>query len=205
MVSASLPAETITSSAKPPRLHHITLQTAQLDMMIDWYETLLVMRATHRADFGAWLTNDEANHRVAIVTFPEVAQRRDPKIHTGMRHVAFEFETIDDMLATYEHVRDQGIVPEFCIDHGPTISFYYADPDGNNVELQVDTFQDWSASAQFMAENPRFHEDPRGKDIDPEAMHAAWTSGAGLEELHERAYAGDFAPHADEPATTSGQ
>ncbi|WP_319456990.1 MULTISPECIES: VOC family protein [unclassified Mycobacterium] len=182
------------TSPKLPRLHHITLQTARLDAMIDWYVAVLGMRATHRADFGAWLTNDEANHRVAIVTFPEVSERRDPRTHTGLRHVAFEFELVDDLMATYERVRNAGIEPDYCIDHGPTISFYYADPDGNYVELQVDTFQNWSDSAAFMAKDPAFHADPRGKDFDPVALHHAWAQGATLDELHGMAYAGGFAP-----------
>lgn len=32
-------------------------------------------------------------------------------------------------------LKDQGIVPHACLDHGMTMSFYYADPDGNSVEL----------------------------------------------------------------------
>jgi catechol-2,3-dioxygenase len=35
-------------------------------------------------------------------------------------------------------------VPQACLDHGMTLSFYYVDPDGNAVELQCDVFGDWT-------------------------------------------------------------
>jgi len=35
----------------------------------------------------------------------------------------------------------------FALDHGMTISLYYLDPDGNLLELQVDSFGDWAASS----------------------------------------------------------
>ena len=177
-----------------PKLHHITLQTNRLQELIDWYAVVVGTRVTHRAGFGAWLTNDEANHRIAVVVPGTVQDRPGEPLFTGMRHVAFEFGTFDALMEHYARVRDQSIVPQFCIDHGPTISMYYQDPDGNVVELQMDTFEDWALSAAFMAESSEFHDNPRGKDFDPEVMHAAWQAGAGLAEVHQRAYAGEFAP-----------
>ena len=54
-------------------------------------------------------------------------------------------------------------MPEFCLDHGMTFSYYYRDPDGNHVELQVDNFGDWAKSSAFVREGPEFHEDPIGQ------------------------------------------
>ena len=49
----------------------------------------------------------------------------------------------------------QGITPYWCINHGPNLSFYYRDPDGNQVELQIDVFDspdavnEWFKSSDF--------------------------------------------------------
>jgi catechol 2,3-dioxygenase len=45
---------------------------------------------------------------------------------------------------SYLRLRDAGIEPDICIDHGMTLSSYYSDPDGNRVELQVDNFGGWA-------------------------------------------------------------
>jgi len=74
-----------------------------------------------------------------------------------------------------------------------TLSFYYPDPDGNSVELQVDHFGDWARSTEFM-HTERFAQDPIGTYVDPEQLIAAWRSGAPPDELHLRAYDGEFAP-----------
>jgi hypothetical protein len=74
-----------------------------------------------------------------------------------------------------------------------TLSFYYPDPDGNSVELQVDHFGDWAQSTAFM-HGERFAQDPIGTYVDPDQLIAAWRGGAAPEELHRRAYGGEFAP-----------
>ena len=71
---------------------------------------------------------------------------------------------------------------------------YYVDPDGNSVELQVDNFGDWGRSTDFMRSAPEFAADPIGTPIDPDAYLAAHEAGTSFEELHRRAYAGEFRP-----------
>jgi hypothetical protein len=60
-----------------PKLQHIGLTTGRLQPMLDWYKTVLGMRLIYISENptgnahgsslkAAWLSNDEANHRVAI-------------------------------------------------------------------------------------------------------------------------------------------
>ena len=86
------------------------------------------------------------------------------------------------------------MTPHFAVDHGMSTSLYYVDPDGNSVELQVDNFGDWGRSTEFMRSAPEFAAEPIGTPIDPDAYLAAHEAGASLEELHGRAYAGEFRP-----------
>ena len=80
------------------------------------------------------------------------------------------------------------------LDHGMTLSFYFVDPDGNSVELQADNFGDWGRSKEWMRTAPEFAANPIGVPADPHAIVAAWREGASADELHRRAYAGEFAP-----------
>ena len=177
-----------------PTLHHINLKTMRLQEMIDWYDTVVGMKANYCFPGGAWLTNDEANHRLALLVSPVLTDDPDKLIHNGFHHSAFEFASTGDLLDTYVRLKAQGIEPHASLDHGLTTSFYYEDPDGNSVELQSDNFPSWQESSEWMRTSPQFAADPIGMPVDPQQMVEAWKAGASFEELHERAYRGEFKP-----------
>jgi catechol-2,3-dioxygenase len=176
-----------------PTLHHVNLKTPRLQEMIDWYGLVVGMRATYAFPGGAWLSNDAANHRLALLSTPLVCDDPDKLVHAGIHHTAFEYGTLDELLGTYVRLKDHGVLPHSVLDHGMTLSFYYPDPDGNSVELQVDHFGDWTRSTEFM-HGERFARDPIGTYVDPEQLVAARRAGATPDELHRRAYDGEFAP-----------
>jgi catechol 2,3-dioxygenase len=178
---------------KNPVLHHVNLKTCRLDEMIEWYGTVLDMRVQHKGTAGAWLTNDGANHRLALLCSPKLRDNPEKLSHTGLHHTAYEFSSLDDLLATYARLKTVGIVPHACLDHGMTMSMYFVDPDGNSLELQVDVFGDWAQSTAFMHTAP-FSRDPIGTSFDPDKLVAARAAGASLTQLHTRAYAGEFRP-----------
>jgi catechol 2,3-dioxygenase len=177
-----------------PSFHHINLKTTRLDEMIEWYSTVVGAEVIFRYDLGAWLSNDGANHRIALLAFPNFADDPDKDTHTGMHHTAFEYGSFDGLNEKYLRLRDAGITPALCLDHGMTFSYYYADPDGNNVELQCDVFGDWSRSKEWMRTSIDFKNDPLGKFVDPEKVAADRADGMSFEAIHEKAMAGGFAP-----------
>ncbi len=181
-------------AARGPTLHHINLKTRRLQEMIDWYSTVLGMQTVYQFAGGAWLTNDGANHRLALLTSPQLSDDPHKLAHTGIHHSAFEYATIDVLLETYTRLKGVGIVPHACLDHGMTTSFYYVDPDGNSVELQVDNFGDWGQSSAWMGSAPQFAANPIGAPVDPAQMVSARLAGATFAALHQRAYAGEFEP-----------
>ncbi len=105
---------------------------------------------------AAWVTNDEANHRIGMISLNGLTHHPDRSHHCRIQHIAFEYATIDDLLATFERLRDQGIEPVLAADHGATTRFYYDDPDRNSVELSVDNFGDWQKSSACLRNSPEF-------------------------------------------------
>ncbi|MGI8711999.1 MAG: VOC family protein [Solirubrobacteraceae bacterium] len=185
----------MSATATPnPVLHHVTLKTNRVQEMLDWYGIAVGMKANHHSRFGAWMTNDAANHRIALLAHPALSDDPDKIPHTGMHHVAFEYADVGELLATYDRLRDAGITPHACLDHGLTTSLYYVDPDGNSVELQADNFGDWAASSRWMRTAPEFEVNPIGVNVDPERLLAAWRELGDAAELHRRSFAGDFDP-----------
>jgi catechol 2,3-dioxygenase len=176
-----------------PVLHHFNLKTTRLTEMIDWYSKVTGMTVTHQAPVGAWLTNDAANHRLALLAFPWLSDDAEKEGHTGLHHTAFEFPTFGDLFDNYARLRDLAITPLFCLDHGGTTSMYFQDPDENLVELQVDNFGDWAKSTAY-AKTPEFAANPIGVFIDPVAVNEAYRSGRSHSELHAAMMAGQFLP-----------
>ncbi len=186
-----------------PTFHHFGLTTAHLEEMLDWYAKVLGMQTNSQALWGtetgrsagiAFVSNDRAHHRIALVSSPALREDTDKQTHVKIQYVAFEYATIDDLLNSWERLKGLRIEPVLTADHGPTIAFYYQDPDGNSVELFVDTFGDWDRSSEYVRTSPEFHQNPMGMSIDPEQVMAAWKAGATLAELHRRAMAGEFPP-----------
>ena len=75
-----------------------------------------------------------------------------------------------------------------------TFSYYYADPDGNRVELQVDNFGDWAKSTEWMRTSEEFKANPIGQFVDPEKVAEDHAEGVNFEEIHAKAMAGGYAP-----------
>ena len=177
-----------------PKLHHVTIKTSHLADMVAWYAKVLGTQVTYQDANNAWTTNDAANHRVAFLMVPGLAEDPDKTRHTGMHHSAYEYDSFDDLITSFERTKAQGIMPAFCLDHGLTISIYYKDPEGNFVELQSDNFGDWGQSSNFMRTSADFAANPIGTFFDPEKVAAAHRAGAKFADLQKAVRRGDYVP-----------
>jgi catechol 2,3-dioxygenase len=177
-----------------PKLHHVTFKTSRLDEMIAWYETVIGVKVQFRDKTAAWTTNDEANHRIAFLAVPGLSDDAQKTRHNGMHHCAFEYDSFDDLMASFDRMRKADILPAFCLDHGITISLYYRDPEGNFVELQSDVFGDWAKSGEFMRTSADFAANPIGTFFDPARVYATLKSGVDFKTLQRSMRAGDYKP-----------
>ena len=165
--------------------------------MIDWYAAVVGIEPVFQAPGIAFLSNDGANHRISLAGGPQFRDNPQFRTFAGLHHLAFEYASVDDLLDSWQRLRDQyGYEPHVAVHHGMTLSFYYVDPDGNSVELQADVFGDWKKSKKWMHTSPQFKADPIGKFVVPAKMVAARSAGVKQKELLRRAYAGEYAPSA---------
>ena len=165
--------ESSTKAPIPIKLAHFVLRSGQLEESIRWWSTVLCAHVVHRNEHVCFLTYDDEHHRMAIVANPQLGS--DGRAHAGVEHIAFTYASLDDLVTTYERLRDSGITPILPINHGMSLSLYYADPDGNQAELQIDLATPKQA-AKFM-ESDRFKENPLGVVFDPEKMAQQHTAG----------------------------
>ena len=188
-----------------PTLHHFGLTTANLEAMLDWYGKVLGMTSNHqtskplgtRGPSGvrvAWVSNDEANHRIAIVELRGLVD--DLGTHPPPATPACRIR-ISERRRPAGHLRPlEGPGDRTCPHGGPRRDdrFYYEDPDHNSIELLADNFGDWKKSTEYLRTSSEFAANPMGAYVDPDAMIAARAAGASVEEVHRRGYAGEFPP-----------
>ena len=165
----------------PTKLAHLVFRTANLEVARNWWCTVLGARVVFANPFLAFLTYDDEHHRIALLQLPGLAPRPDgPSI--GLEHVAFTYPSLGDLLGTYERLKAGGITPYWCINHGPTTSMYYRDPDGNQVELQIDNFPTVEELNEWF-QSGAFAQNPIGVEYDPERLLARFRRGDLVGEL----------------------
>ena len=162
------------AAISPTRLAHVVLRSAQLGALVDWYATVLCATVAFSDGNLAFLSYDEEHHRIAVLNIPGL--QRQPDGFTGVHHMAFTYATLSDLISTYERLERQCIRPVTCINHGPTTSMYYADPDGNQVELQVDNYDTLEEAGEFFY-SPAFAMNPIGVDFEPAELARRFHAG----------------------------
>ena len=166
----------------PAKFAHCVLRTTpeRVPALVAWYKALLEAEAIFENPILCFMTYDDEHHRVAIVGFPGLAER--PEQTVGVDHIAFTYGSLADLIHTYERLKAAGTTPAVCIHHGPTVSLYYLDPDKNQVELQIDTFESEEALIDFM-KSGHFARNPIGVVFDPEDLAKRFHEGVPEAEL----------------------
>jgi catechol-2,3-dioxygenase len=164
---------------RPRKFVHVVYRTRRYEEMLGWYQTVFDAKVQHRNPALAFLTYDDEHHRFAFANLEVLAPgdaAQDRRGAVGVDHVAYTYGSIGELLENYAQLRDAGIRPYWCIHHGMTVSMYYADPDGNQMEFQVDAMASNDEANAFMA-SPRFALNPIGVEYDPEEWLARRRAG----------------------------
>jgi catechol 2,3-dioxygenase len=91
------------------------------------------------------------HHDLAILEVGEDAPGADPR-GVGLFHVAFNVgDTLDDLRAMKARLDAHGITIQRTADHKVSCSLYVNDPDGNGIELYVDTSDAWRQDPSLIA------------------------------------------------------
>jgi len=161
------------------------MQTNKLAEMRDWYCTVLSAKPAFENKRMAFLAYDDEHHRVGLLSMEDYAVPERATV--GLQHFSFTYDTLLTLLENYERLKAENILPAWTVNHGPTISMYYADPDGNHVELQWDVFEANEEVDAFI-NGPIYQKNPRGVDFDPEEMFTQLRAGTSIETLTRRTH-----------------
>ncbi|MGH1488679.1 MAG: VOC family protein [Acidimicrobiales bacterium] len=168
----------------PSKFAHVVYNTHRYEEMIDWYTKVFEARTAHRDDRLAFLTYDDEHHRFAFLNLgPMPDDAPAPRLGrgVGVHHVAYTWDGLDQLVELYKRLKASGIEPNRPVKHGMTLSLYYADPDGNLMEFQIDLVEPDLAN-EFMR-SAAFDANPIGEPFDPDELVSRYESGADLNEV----------------------
>ena len=134
-------------------IHHLAVATADIKSQIDFFNDVLGcelvalywMHGVEGAWHGFMKLSDTCS--IAFVQTPDVAgiERTLGVTHSGsgggpcaagtMQHVAFNVDTLDDLLAMRDRIRSRGITVFGPLDHGMCHSIYFAGPEDLTLEV----------------------------------------------------------------------
>jgi catechol-2,3-dioxygenase len=159
---------------------HFVLRVSDMEKSVAWYSTVLGMKIVHQNPMLAFMTYDDEHHRLALVQIQGEVEM--PAGGPGLDHVAYTLDSLEALLATYKRLKAQDVLPVWPINHGLTTSMYYADPDGNRVEFQIENMDNKEDLMAFM-HSETFATNPIGVNFDPEKLLERYEQGDPLEEL----------------------
>lgn len=123
------------------QLNHLGLYTPDIARMERFYVDVLGLIVTDRGrvarlgnvEIVFMSANPGSHHQVALIGKPG---------QTGpscVNQIAFKVGTLDELRTIEQRLRQAGTTPPNPIDHGNAWSVYGSDPDGNGVEVYLDT------------------------------------------------------------------
>jgi catechol-2,3-dioxygenase len=119
------------------RLNHAVLFVSDLDRAVEFYREVLgmtVIATEPRASAAFLRANQSDNHHDLGLFGLGREASRPPRGYVGLYHLAWQVDTIDDLVAAREVLLASGALRGES-SHGATKSLYGVDPDGNEFEI----------------------------------------------------------------------
>lgn len=184
MIPPNAPSKAAIAETQLPtmRIGEIVLKTSQYAEMKAWYRTLLGIDpfVEHVRDEAKGMNAPFARmcffrlyfehpYQEMIVLFDVPGTRDQPSGDPGLHHMQLRNASIKVLCERYRRLRRDGVTPHRAMDHGPSTSFYYRDPDHNIVEIAASNFE---SSEQMLASfaSASYLSNPAGNAVDPDNL-----------------------------------
>ncbi len=134
------------------KLGHVHIKVRNLEDSLEFYRGLFDLELTEGVgDRFAFLTGNEMHHTLALQALGGDAADAPPG-SVGLFHIAFEAPSKTDFAQRYKQLQELGIEP-YTIDHIISWAMYFDDPDGNGLEIYVDTRGDKEGAKSWKGHN----------------------------------------------------
>jgi len=121
-------------------LSHFGIHVTDLARMEGFYTRVLGLLVTDRGALPsgptlAFLSRDPDEHHQLVLVTGRPAEAG----YNVVNQISFKVPSLEELQAMHARVRADGVTQFRVVTHGNAWSVYFADPEGNRVELFVDT------------------------------------------------------------------
>lgn len=139
------------------KLGHAHLKVRDLQRAIAFYTDFLELSVTEIVgDQYAFLSDGSCHHTIALQNVGGDAPTPE-RYMIGLYHVAFEVANKTDFASVLQKLRGAGVQVN-PVDHLISWAMYFTDPDGNGLEIYVDTRSEPDGASLWNGVNTRIDE-----------------------------------------------
>lgn len=120
------------------RIGHVHLKVSDLERSVAFYTRVLGFEVMLRVDGAAFLSAGGYHHHIALNTWFSQGGSPAPQSAPGLYHVAILLPNRVELARAYDRLLRHGVTIRLAEDHGVSEAIYFADPDGNGIEIYRD-------------------------------------------------------------------
>jgi catechol 2,3-dioxygenase len=121
------------------KIGHVRLKVTDLDRSVEFFSRFLHMTQVERAgNEYVFLSGGDPHHEIALMHVSGKSEAMRSSDAPGFDHVAFEVPCKKQFAQAYVALSAAGIALR-PVDNGISWGMYFADPEGNQIELFCDT------------------------------------------------------------------
>lgn len=123
-----------------PQLSHAGMWVRDMDQMVSFYTRVLGFSVTDRGfveRYGGHITfmsNDPTMHHQVVL-----AEGRPEGVPSTINQLSFTVNSLAELRVMYRRVVAEGVENLLPRNHGNAWSVYFDDPEGNNIEVYLDS------------------------------------------------------------------
>ena len=134
------------------QLGHVVLKVRDREVSERFYTTVLGLPVAARMDSPPMTFFTLGNHHDFAIVAVGLSGVDAAADSPGLFHVAFRVgETVEDLRQAKADLEALGVKIARITDHTVSQSIYFDDPDGNTIEVYVDTSDVWRTDPQAVA------------------------------------------------------
>jgi catechol 2,3-dioxygenase len=118
-------------------LGHVHIKVRDLEKAREFYTGVLGLKLIEQVGTYMFFSYGAHHHDLAIHQVPLDAPSPGLK-DVGLYHFAIEVPSLKELVSVYRRLKDLK-TPVRSIDHGISKVLYFSDPDGNGIEVYLDT------------------------------------------------------------------
>lgn len=119
------------------KIGHAHIKVRDVEVAERFYREALGLETRERVGGFVFMSGTEMHHEIALQEVGS-AGRAPGRFDIGLFHVAFEVPDKKGLARCYQRLAGVGVQP-FAVDHRISWALYFADPDGNGLEVYCDT------------------------------------------------------------------